>query len=260
MKRFLVAVAAAVLSTVSPVLAADTSSVPLYDVINRPFNTISPSAASTYVVAPDEILIEAGYNNLSTNGVGPTSDYPQVLAHIGTHLKNLELDVKAPSEVRGGGASASDDIAGSLKYLILKAHHYAVSAQVGASIPTGSQDGRNAGTQTNYGLNGSYKFSKMFEVRTTQSFLANNTFGLRYGSYNPSYTGIVSLPENTNLFASYAYNKNAVGPRTGSETGVLYGASHQLGERFQVDVEGTNQSIKNFTHTHGIGFGAAYKL
>lgn len=260
MRRTLLAVA--VLATTVPALAADTSSsLPLYDVVNRPTNTISATAASTYTVAPGQLLIEAGYGNTSATDFGHVTDYPQVLLHVGTQLKNLEVDVKTPSSNRAGGTTYSDDIAAGLKYLIFDKKHLAVSAQVGEQFPTGSQDSPQSGTQTAYGLNGTYKISKMFEVRTTQSFTANNFLGLRYGSYNPSFTALAALPYESQIFASYALNTRAAGPTTSSRSAYLLGASHQLNDHFQVDLEGTaSPGANGLAKTRGVGVGAAYRI
>ena len=259
MRRILLAVA--IFATTVPALAADTSAPPLYDVVNRPTNTISATAASTYTVAPGELLVEAGYGNTSSSDVGPVTDYPQVLLHVGTQLKNLEVDVKAPSENRSGGTTYSDDVAAGLKYLIFDKKHLAVSAQVGEQFPTGSQDSPQSGTQTAYGLNGTYKISKMFEVRTTQSFTANNFLGIRYGSYNPSFTALAALPYESQVFASYALNTRAAGPTTSSRSAYLLGASHQLNDHFQVDLEGTaSPGADGLAKTRGIGVGAAYRI
>jgi hypothetical protein len=259
MKRILLAAVA--LATTVPALAAGTSSPPLYEVVNRPTNGISASAASTYTVAPNQLLLEAGYGNTSSTGSGPVTDYPQVLLHIGTHLKNLELDVKAPSEIRAGGTTFSDDVAVGLKYLFFDAKRLAVSAQAAEQLPTGSLNTLNSGSQTAYGLNGTYKISKMFEVRTTQSFTANNLLGVRYGSYHPSFTALAALPCDTQIFASYALNTRAAGPSTSSRSAYLLGASHQLNNHLQVDLEGTaSPGANGLAKTRGIGFGAAYRI
>jgi hypothetical protein len=259
MKRILLAVA--LLATTVPALAADTSYLPLYEVVNRPTNAISATGASTYTVAPGELLVEAGYDNTSSSDVGHVTDYPQVLLHVGTHLKNLEVDVKAPSEIRAGGVTSSDDVAAGLKYLFYDTKHLAVSVQAAEQLPTGSLSSPRSGTQTAYGLNGTYKVSKMFEVRTTQSFTANNFLGIRYGSYNPSFTALAALPYESQIFASYALNTRAAGPATSSRSAYLLGASHQLNDHFQVDFEGTaSPGANGLANTRGIGFGAAYRI
>lgn len=257
MKLFLSALTAAVLAMSAPAFADTATATPILELMNRPTVT-----QSTYVVEKNHALLEAGYNNTSFAGAGSATTLPRAQIRIGTNLKNLEVDVKAPSIVRvraGGLATGSDDVQAGVKYLIRNAARYAVSAQFGVDIPTGTLG--QTGTQTSFGLNGTYKISSMFSVKTTQSFTAQNVAGIRYGSYTPSFVVAAMLPRQTSVFGEYSLATKAYGPATPSRSTFLLGASHAISNRLAVDIEASRSpGSNNVPKSTGFGFGAAYGI
>ncbi len=264
MKRFLTALTLAALATTAPAFAATS----LSDLVDRP--TVTDAALT---LAPNTVLVEAGYDNLSYKGIGSVATYPQISAKIGTEFKNLELDVVAPSEQRksvsGSTVTGGTNIAAGLKYLILHAKRYAVSGELGVQIPTGTIGfpGVYTKTQTSVAVDANYKINKTFTVKTTQRFTAQSIPGDRYGSYTPSYALSAALPYKTNVFAEYASFGRFTGPATKSARFFQVGANHELSSNLIIDVEagryasytdtGSGYSLPKGTQ---IGFGAAYKL
>ena len=275
MKRFFTALTMAVLATAAPAFA-DTQSTPILDLIDRPTVT-----QSTYVLAPNQVLVEAGYNNTSfpssafTSG-GSTATYPQAEVRVGTQLKNLEVDVTAPSVIRGSGVTSGTDIAAGVKYLIHSSKRFAVSAQFDIDAPTGQGQspasfgldggGSVGGTQNAFALNGTYNITKVFSVKTTQKLTLQNIGGLHYTSYTPSFVLAAALPYQTSIFAEYASATKFYGPSNQfssatTRTQYLLGASHAISPRLAIDVEGTSSpSVNNYTKYTGIGVGAAYQI
>ena len=82
-------------STLYPALRNNDPCTSLSAIITRPSVT-----NSVCTVRPNHVLVETGYTNTTTPGVGNTVTYPLTLIRVGTKIPGLEFDLTPPSVVR----------------------------------------------------------------------------------------------------------------------------------------------------------------
>jgi hypothetical protein len=236
--------------------ATDDPCLSLSNVVTRP--TVTNSVCT---VERNHVLIETGYTNLSsTAGNGNTVTYPQALLRIGTTVKHLEAEIQIPSENRSDGLHGTGDVGGGLKYLLGYSPRMQYGVQANFTAPTGDGQFTAGASQSTVALNGSLVLSPVFSLQSTQAFTAASIAGLRYGSYIPSFVLSAALPHATSVFGEYAAFTNALGPNTGTRSQEIFGVSHDIGSRLQLDLEGISSATKSTGKYTGMGFGVSYML
>jgi hypothetical protein len=148
-------------SAIGPALFPNDPCTSLSAIVTRP--TVYNSVCT---VRPGHVLLETGYQNLSSNSIGNTVSYPQALLRIGTNFHHMEIDITPPSyqRISGGGAtiSGATDTALGLKYFIGATPRFAYGVQGQASIPTGSSGITAHGSNLFGAFNFSYMLSPFF--------------------------------------------------------------------------------------------------
>ncbi|MBV8639432.1 MAG: hypothetical protein JO322_15230 [Candidatus Eremiobacteraeota bacterium] len=253
------AIAVAAVATPSPQPNDPCGSI--ISIVTRP--TITTSVCT---VRPDHGLVENGYTNSVTTGVGggTTINYPQSFVRFGVG-RHMELAFSPPSFERTSLndtlASGSSDMAFGAKWEI----GYNAKAAWGAgfliSAPTGDPSFTAGATQYSGLINWSYTISPVFSAAGTVSFNSNSASNAsgqfqQYSAFIPSLTITASLPgPPQQLFGEYVYYSHA-GPALGTKSLIDVGYVRDFGEHVQFDIEwGFQPTVINGQKLHYFGAG-----
>jgi hypothetical protein len=254
----------------SPAPAASPAGSTLYTALrpNDPCTSLSaiitrPSVTnSVCTVRPNHVLVETGYTNTTTPGVGSTVNYPLTLIRVGTKIPGLEFDLTPPSAIRTSGAggvlTGTSDVGAGLKYVLGYTPKFNYGAQVFFTAPTGTNAFSANGTNANYALQAGYTINSVLSLSgAAQLFeFANN--GARFSSFVPSLLLNASLPWSSGVFVEAARFSNANGRGTPARMQYMLGVTHDVGQRLQLDVEAGISPTISTGKSHFVGFGAAY--
>ena len=240
--------------TTTPALPSASSLCSSLDqIVSRPTQTDTPC------VVQKGVLLEAGYQNISVNGVS-NSQYPNAEARIGTGVAGLEADVFAPTQqttsVRIGNTTISSSGWGGFgvgaKYLIGQMGNvdYGVEAAYHAS-------NNSAGISSSFSGAGQvgYAFSGIFSLLGSLGFqsFSNETV------FVPSIKANARVVPGTNIFAEWANFSGSNGG--GSSTLLQIGANHQFAENFLLDATiGTQSASFGGSSATVYGIGGAFKF
>ncbi|HEY4442377.1 MAG TPA: hypothetical protein VGN14_18100 [Candidatus Elarobacter sp.] len=244
-------------SALYPSLGNNDPCTSLSAIVTRP--SVSNSVCT---VRPNHVLVETGYTNTSADGGGNSVAYPQTLIRVGTRVPALELDVAPPSYARasagGGVSSGTTDVGAGLKYVLGYTPKLSYGAQVFFTAPTGTNGFSAGGTNANYALQGAYTLSSVFSLSGAAQIFSFANNGARYSSFVPSLVLGASLPNSNGVFAEIAQFTHATGTGTPTRTQYLVGATHDVGQRLQLDVEGGFSPSVATGKYRFVGFGASY--
>jgi hypothetical protein len=213
-------------------------------------------------VRPNHVLVEGGYTNTTTPGVGSTVNYPLTLIRVGTKIPGLEFDLAPPSVIRtssaGGVLTGTSDVGAGLKYVLGYTPKFNYGAQVFFTAPTGTKAFSANGTNASYALQAGYTINSVLSLSgAAQLFeFANN--GARFSSFVPSLLLNASLPMSSGVFVEAARFSNANGAGTPARMQYMLGVTHDVGQRLQLDVEAGLSPMIAPGKSHFIGAGAAY--
>jgi hypothetical protein len=244
-------------SALYPALRNNDPCTSLSAIITRPSVT-----NSVCTVRPNHVLVETGYTNTTTPGVGNTVTYPLTLIRVGTKIPGLEFDLAPPSVIRASSAlgkfTGTSDVGAGLKYVLGYTPKFNYGAQVFFTAPTGTNGFSANGTNSNYALQAGYTINSVLSLAgAAQIFdFANN--GAHYSSFVPSLILSASLPMSSGVFVEAARFSNANGAGTPARMQYMGGITHDIGQRLQLDVEaGLSPTVATGKY-HFLGFGAAY--
>ena len=231
-------------------------------------NLVSRPSFSTAacVVKPSALLLQMGYTNLTTSGMGASRmvTYPQENLSVGV-AKALEFDLNPPSIARvAGSASATGVTDGSIgaKAQLGETSRltYGVNAlytlQSGVGPFTGAGDGILVNANANYAM--SPAFGLFASVGYNAQSAGTPQRPARYHDVQPSLGGSLSLPAN---FAVYAegFDQSSTGPGLSGSFAFDTGLQKDVGSRVQLDAEYYDYlAARAGAHQHAVGFGAAY--
>jgi hypothetical protein len=265
------AIAAVILATLAVAPSPSPSPTPipypcssLSAIVTRP--TVTTSVCT---VQPQTALIESGWQNLvaTGNGAGYTASYPQAFVRVGTGDPNLEWNVSVPTyeKTNAGGSIVTgwSDVSGGIKYVLGYNAKAAWGVNAAFSMPTGGSSFTAGGPGYTGNFNWTYTLNGTFSLAGTLGFndLAGyRTDGLpgRYFAFAPSLGLFASLPNNTELFAEYAYS-SAAGPGIGGKSTIDAGIERDLSPNVQFDLEyGFSPTPVNGTRTTYTGAGLSF--
>ncbi len=224
-------------------------------IVSRP--TVTNSVCT---VRPNHVLVETGYQNTTSYGVGNTVVYPQTLIRIGTRVPALELDFSPPEIQRSGGLAGPTDAGAGLKYVLGYTPKSSYGVQVFITVPTGLTAFSANETQSTYALTAGYTFNAVLSVAAGASIASLAAAGQRYTSFTPSLVLSASLPSANSVYAEIAAFSSANGPGTATRTQYIVGAYHDVGQRLQLDAEiGISPTVSTGRY-HYLGAGISYYL
>jgi hypothetical protein len=244
-------------STLYPALRNNDPCTSLSAIITRPSVT-----NSVCTVRPNHVLVETGYTNTTTPGVGNTVNYPLTLIRVGTKIPGLEFDLTPPSAIRMSGAqgtlTGTSDVGAGLKYVLGYTPKFNYGAQVFFTAPTGTNAFSANGTNSNYALQAGYTINSVLSLSgAAQIFdFANN--GAHFSQFVPSLLLSASLPASSGVFVEAARFNHANGAGTPARMQYMAGVTHDVGQRLQLDVEAGLSPTISTGKSHFVGFGAAY--
>ncbi len=223
-------------------------------IVSRPTQT-----TSVCTVRPGRVLIETGYQNLSTNTSTVTAAYPQTAVRIGTSVPALEVDLGMPAyerlNVGGDLTTGTTDIGAGLKYVVGYSARFNYGANVYFTTPSGTS-GISAGASTQtYNFNYGYVINSTFALAGTVGAVELPDGGRRYRSLTPSILLTAGLPNATGWFVEAAEFTNGAGLGTPSRLQVMTGLTRSVGNHAQVDLEVGRSAIHTMNDSGFIGFG-----
>jgi hypothetical protein len=238
-------------------LAPDDPCTTLSAIVNRPTVT---NAVCT--VRPGHTEIEGGYQNISFEGSGNQVTYPQLFVRVGVpSVPRLETIVVLPQTQRTSTGSpptvGATDLAGGVKYLIGFSSRFSWSAQILYSAPTGSAQVSAGAITSIYSAQGSYSLSPVISLAGGLQDQILAVGGRIYGSFVPSLVVSAAVSPGTSAFAEVATFTQALGAGTATRTQYLFGLSHAVGQRLQLDASyGFSPTAASGRYrTVGAGFG-----
>lgn len=223
-------------------------------------------ATSACAVQPGQVVLETGYTNTTTTGVGANStiNVPQAFVHAGISPR-IEVNFTPPSaqSTNNGMMKTSGD--GDVGFGTKAVLGYSSRAVYGVggsmTLPTGSSAYTNGANTYELLLNGSYTLTNTLSLFGTAGFTslvgtdANGNLA-RFGSFIPAVGATYSLPSNWSVFVEGA-NFSKIAPNAGSRTLVDYGIIKVAG-RMQFDAEvGNTPNAGSGSRFHYVGFGVS---
>ncbi len=257
----------------SPAPTASTSAMPpapsdpcaaLSSLVSRP--TFSTAACA---VKKGDLLLESGYTNLTSSGVGASSSitFPQGNLRVGLG-RNVEFDLNPQSVGYLSGSPRQVGITdGSigLKYEIGYSSRLLYGVNALYTLPVGSANVFSAnGDGVLANLNGAFVVSPNVGLFATVGYNAQNAGSIaapaRYHDFQPSLGVSISLPVNFNVFLE-GFGVSSTGAGLSGRYGYDTGFQKDIGSRLQVDFNYFNYlGVQNGKHQYAIGFGAAYLI
>ena len=229
--------------------------------VNRP--SVSTSVCA---VQPRHVVVETGYTNTTTTGVGAnsTTNVPQAFIRTGIGPR-IEVNLTPPSaeSTNNGIASTSgtSDIGFGLKAVLGYSARGLYGIGGSMLMPTGSAAFTNGANTYELTLNGSYSLTSTLSLFGTAGFAslvgtdANGNLA-RFGSFIPSVGLTYSLPSSWYVFVEGA-DFGKVTPNGGNRLLVDYGVQKASG-RVQFDAEAGNAlNVVNGSRYHYIGAGVS---
>ena len=233
----------------------------LSNVISRP--TFSTSACA---VKPNDLLIESGYSNTTTQGTGATStiSVPQATLRLGL-ARNFEVDVAAPSYER---ASTSPEISGTsdsgfgFKYELGYTSKVTYGVNALYTLDTGSAGFSGNGNGILANVNGALTLSPAVGLFGSFGYNAQSAgtqlLQQRYHGFDPSLGVSVSLPQSFSVYAE-GFGMSSTGPGLGGRYAFDAGVTKDIGSRLQLDAEYYDYpAYQNGIRQASVGFGASY--
>ena len=229
--------------------------------VTRP--TVSTSVCP---VPPHQAVLETGYSNTATTGVGAnsTTNVPQAFVHTGIGPR-IEFNFTPPSlESTNNGfakTTGSSDPGFGVKGIL--GYTPRVQYGVGATmtVPTGSAAYTNGANTYAFVVNGTYVFAGNLSAFGTAGFdslvgTGQNGNLARFFSFIPSLGVSYSLPSNWYLFGEAA-SFGHVAPNVGSRSLLDYGIQKVTGH-VQFDAEAGNAlNALNGSRLHYVGAGVS---
>jgi hypothetical protein len=247
--------------TVTPAPAAP------YPCTNINADVTRPSAStSVCAVQPRHVVVETGYTNTTTTGVGAnsTTNVPQAFIRTGIGPR-IEFNFTPPSaESTNNGiatTSGTSDIGFGLKAVLGYSSRGLYGIGGSMTVPTGSAAFTNGANTYELTLNGSYSLTSSLSLFGTAGFAslvgtdANGNLA-RFGSFIPSVGVTYSLPSSWYVFVEGA-DFGKVAPNAGNRLLVDYGVQKASG-RVQFDAEAGNAlNVVNGSRYHYVGAGVS---
>jgi len=246
-----------------------TSTAPSYPCNNINAYVTRPTVSTSVCpVPPHHVVLETGYTNTTTTGVGAnsTTNVPQAFIHAGIGPR-IEFDFTPPSaESANNGLakiSGTSDLGFGLKTIL----GYTPKAEygVGASmtLPTGSAAYTNGASTYAFVANGTYALASNVSLFGTAAYdwlVGTDSNGnlARFGSFVPSLGISYSLPSSFYVFGEAA-NFGKVAPTAGARSLLDYGIQKMIGQHMQLDAEAGNAlNAVNGSRFHYVGAGASF--
>ena len=199
---------------------------------------------STCVLGKSKAEVEAGYTNLTVDGLGNLSVYPQATLRVGTFAPRIEADLTLPSYARIPGLKGTSDLNVGAKYALATWNRYAVSARASADLPTGTNGFGSNGTSYSGGLVGTYAASPALRLSASSDAQAFSTGFSKYGATREGLAADLAIYPTTHLTGGYALQTNALGADTTTRPTYQVGVSHQFGKKAVIDFAlGRDQKI-----------------
>ncbi len=197
-------------------------------------------------------------------GGGNTAAYPQAFLRIGTFDPHLEFTVGAPSFERSSvGASLVDgwsDANVGAKYELGYTSKAVWGVGTVVSFPTGDNPFTAGRTQYSGDFNWTYTLNSTWSLAGTVSANALSAFTApgrvaSYFAWVPSVVVSAALPQNSSLFAEYAYYSRTA-PNLGAKSLIDGGYIRDLGPNLQLDLEyGDSPTLLAGQTQHYVGAG-----
>jgi hypothetical protein len=262
-------IAAALALSPSPAPSAPATPLPdpcgsILSIVTRP--TV---ATSVCTVRNGQLLLENGYANTVTTGLGGgvAATYPQSLLHVPTANPHFELDLTPPSfnrsSVGGTILTGWSDVSVGAKAELGYGERWLYGAGATITYPTGTH-GFSAGNAEYTGeFNWSYSVNSVVGVSGTVSL--NALSGLNasgaaqsYFAAIPSFVVTAGLPGPSQFFGEYVYFSQA-GVGLGAKRLLDFGYVRDFGPHVQVDVEyGFSPTLLEGQQEHYTGAGASF--
>jgi hypothetical protein len=214
----------------------------LSSIVTRPTFT-----TSVCTVQPRGILLENGVQNTVATGTGAgyTAAYPQTFVRVGTGDPHVEWNLTPPTYLRSNSAGmvtgGYGDVSLGLKAELGYNARAAWGANAAVSFPMGSQAFTAGGTGYTANFNWTYTVNPVISLAGTLGFDAlagydaNGNAG-RYFAIEPTLAVFASLPNDTELFAEYAYFSSS-GVGIGGKGTIDVGYERDLSPNVQFDLE-----------------------
>jgi hypothetical protein len=235
----------------------------LSSLVSRPTVTTSPCA-----VKFGDLLIESGYTNATTSGMGANSTvtYPQANLRVGLG-HNLEFDLNPESLARYSGTppvNGTTDSSIGFKYEIGYTSKMTYGINAAYTLATGSAPFSGFGDGIVANVNATLTLSPSLGVFSTLGYTEQSAGSLtvpaRYHAIAPSFGASLSLPQSVNYFIE-AFNQSSTGVGLGGRYGFDTGFQRSFGSRLQLDVNYYDYfAVQNGGHLHSVGFGASYLI
>ena len=236
----------------------------LSTLVSRP--TFSTAACS---IKASDLLIEAGYTNLSSGGNAGSSlvTFPQANLRVGAG-HNVEFDLGPPSAAYLSGnprqVGITDGFIG-LKYEIGYTSRFLYGVNAIYTLQSGNANvfsSNGDGILAN--VNAGFTVSPAISLFATVGYNAQNAGTVqapaRYHDVQPSLGTSISLPQSFDVFLE-GFDQSSTGPGLGGRFGYDTGFQKDIGSRLQLDFNYFNYlGVQLGAHQHSIGFGAAYLI
>ena len=229
-----------------------------------------PSVTTSVCTVPSRAaLIETGYTNttLTGTGAGNAINFPQAFLRIGSGDPKFEYEFTPPSiAVTNAGGSVTrgaTDAGAGVKYVLGYSSNASWGINALATLPSGSSQFTAGYAQYAANFNWTYTVNPTIGLAGTLGFNSlsgANAAGTpqRYLAFVPSLELTAAFPGNSEFFVEYTFF-SASGPATGGRSLVDFGIARDIGQQFQLDIEGGIQPTTiNGQRSHYVGAGISF--